>query len=159
MGQPCFFLPRILLCFRLTLTRVHGSEFRLDLRDTTGVEDNAPLLHKACLDAGVLLFLSRKSSDTHFKSVRDHWIPVISAKHPRIQYLIVGTYDGQTENIPDDDLFSFAISSVQGRRLAEEEAAFRYVDCDVGDELAVRRLMGKVRSLLPVQSNMIHIET
>ncbi|KAF0331335.1 rho GTPase [Colletotrichum asianum] len=116
----------------------------LELHDTTGVEDYSFLLHMGCSEADAFLVLSWKYCDSQFKSVKERWVPEISSTFHGVPYLVVRTHEGRNENVKDETLAKFTASSALGRKLAEASTAVRYVDCDVGDALAVRTLIGRI---------------
>lgn len=135
-----------LLCHQLTLIRVNDICVDLELHDTTGVEDYSFLIHMGCLGADAFLVLSWKYCDSQFQSVAERWLPEISSTFPNVPCLVVGTHEGRDEDVLEGNLAKFTGSTARGRRVAEASSVVRYVDCDVGDALAVRTLIGQVRT-------------
>ncbi|KAJ5070273.1 hypothetical protein M0811_11121 [Anaeramoeba ignava] len=144
---------------------VDGETFSLGFWDTAGQDDYDKLRPLSYPHTSVFLICFSLISHSSFENVWIKWVPEIHHHCPDVPFVLVGTKLDLRENQDViqklEKIDSSPITSQQGRDLAKEIKAFKYLECsaftqtnvDLVFEQAIRAFISINKPDLPKKNN------
>jgi len=121
----------LLLAGLLTIHRVGGDAYTLGLFDTAGLGDYDQLRADTYPLADIVLICSDLKQPNQFASTGTKWIPEMHKYCPRALSVLVGVTDSEDSDDEDFDVIDGPDEIAKRRRVALENGALTYLECDV----------------------------